>query len=184
MKYKNGEDEGCELWDGEIDEEEWNDEEVGDDVSDDEEAGTSSTTTPVSSAPPKDIPPSVVAPREDVVRFDKIGEAIKEAKNDASNSLPPYLIKLENVFANERRKLLKDPVCDGILVGELNSADSDRPQDEEKNKENEELREQRVEWQEHDEMIIRDRVMDELNDEVMEGNVLEEMRNIFEELEA
>ena len=161
VKYKKSdvpEDEGCELWDGEEEEEEW-DEEVDGEISSDDEANT--TTTEVRTAPvqSQEIPPSVVAPREDVIRFDKIGEAIKAAKNGASNSLLPHLIKMENTFMNQRRRLLRTGPSDGILVETLNSTSQQGEATDDED--DEEMRVLRAEREEHDARIQQERLLEE-----------------------
>ena len=184
-------DEGCELWDGE--EEEW-DEQTDENDEDDDGAESDSDTaadesTSATTIPPTENPPSVSAPREDIIRFDKIGEAIKEAKNGASNSLLPYLNQMENTYLTQRRKLLKAPQVDGVLSAALSSSAStdehssstqpnpaENNQQTEEDEEDEEMAEMRADLEEREEIMQRERLLDELQE-------MEEERNIFDELQ-
>lgn len=114
-------DEGIELFDGE---EMLNMEENdGDEHSDDGEIVTTDegNDANVNDNPTTSAEGSIAPINEDIVRLDQIGDLIKVVKSTSSNTLLPHLIKMEGIYMNIRRKLLKNSKIDGILQNALNT---------------------------------------------------------------
>ena len=106
-----------ELWDGDYIDDNDEDTEQNQEESDgeqneepQEEIGDVEDAMPIEETPTT----STVTQNEDVIHLDVIGEAIKAAKVGSSNTLLPHLLKLEGVYLNSPRKLLKSTKSDGI----------------------------------------------------------------------
>ena len=125
-------DKGMELWDGDYIDDNDEDTEQNQEESDGEqneepqkEIGDVEDAMPIEETPTT----STVTQNEDVIHLDVIGEAIKAAKVGSSNTLLPHLLKLEGVYLNSRRKLLKSTKSDGIIKEALTATVVSRPAD-------------------------------------------------------
>ena len=53
--------------------------------------------------------------------FNEIGDAIKSVRSRSSKDIIHYVIQIENVYKNMRRKLLKKPMMDCVFQSALES---------------------------------------------------------------